>query len=129
LALRLDLNNEAKIRWFRRVKGQFRGYKDFISLSIAIYFDPSRCRKAFGTGLREGAFDEGRLRQPEGRMTNRSMVKDDKGAPKPNPTPPTLRPAPESDDNVLTTREPLDSPQPKPMIRQDKTKGLRKPSE
>ena len=62
-------------------------------------------------------------------MTNRSMVKDGKGAPQPNPAPPIPRPAPESGDCVLTTREPLDSPQPKPMIRQDKTKGLRKPSE
>ena len=62
-------------------------------------------------------------------MTNRSMVKDGKGAPRPNPAPPIPRPAPESDDHVLTTREPLDSPQPKPMIRQDKAKGLRKPSE
>ena len=63
-------------------------------------------------------------------MTNRSMVKDGKGArPKANPAPPIPRPAPESDTRVLTTEEPLDSPQPKPMIRQDKTKGLRKPSE
>ena len=62
-------------------------------------------------------------------MTNRSMVKDGKNAPAPNPAPPTLRPAPESDPHVLTTEEPQDSPQPKPMIRQDKTKGLRKPPE
>jgi hypothetical protein len=62
-------------------------------------------------------------------MTNRSMVKDGKGAPRPNPAPSIPRPAPESDDRVLTRQEPLDSPQPKPMIRQDKTKGLRKPSE
>ena len=62
-------------------------------------------------------------------MTNRSMVKDGKGAPRPNLAPPIPRPAPESDDHALTTREPLDSPQPKPMIRQDKAKGLRKPPE
>ena len=63
-------------------------------------------------------------------MTNRSMVKGEKGAqPRPNPAPPIERPAPESDDQILTTREPLDSPQPKPMIRQDKAKGLRKPHE
>ena len=61
-------------------------------------------------------------------MTNRNMVKDSKGAPRTNPAPPIPRPAPESDDHPLTTQEPLDSPQPKPMIRQDKTKGLHKPS-
>ena len=61
-------------------------------------------------------------------MTNRNMVKP--GAerqPQPNPAPPKPHPAPESDPHAITTEEPLDSPQPKPMIRRDKSGGLRKP--
>jgi hypothetical protein len=65
-------------------------------------------------------------------MTNRNMVK---GAAEtagrkmadPNPAPPTAVPAPESEPQVWTTRDPVDSPQPKPQIRQERTKSLRKP--
>ena len=65
-------------------------------------------------------------------MTNRNMVrggKPDAGRdrPEPNAGPPTPVPAPEDDPQLWTTRDPVDSPQPKPMIRQDKTKGLHKP--
>jgi hypothetical protein len=63
-------------------------------------------------------------------MTNRNMVKDvrDGGgkAPEPNRAPPTPVPAPEDDPNIWTTDDPMDSPQPQPMVRQDKTKGLQK---
>jgi hypothetical protein len=64
-------------------------------------------------------------------MTNPEMVKKQGGPPgetlpKPNPARPQPMPATESDRAVLTTEEPLDSPQPKPMIRQDKSKGLEK---
>ncbi|MDF3060477.1 MAG: hypothetical protein K0S06_586 [Microvirga sp.] len=64
-------------------------------------------------------------------MTNRNMVKDCLAAegrrvPEPNRTSrPVL--APESESQVWTTREPVDSPQPKPQVRQERTKGLRKP--
>ena len=70
-------------------------------------------------------------------MTNKNVVKTDQGSqgktagagqpatPEPNPTPLTRVPAPESDPQVFMTRDPTDSPQPKPMVRQDKTKGLK----
>ncbi len=68
-------------------------------------------------------------------MTNRDMVKVPQGAtkpgsgepvaPQPNPVPPTLVPAPETDSALFVDHDPLDSPQLKPMIREDKTKGLR----
>ena len=71
-------------------------------------------------------------------MTNRNMVKPDQGAPdaakagpgelaapEPNPPPPTPIPAPESDPQLFVTHDPTDSPQHKPMIKQDKTKGLK----
>ena len=63
-------------------------------------------------------------------MTNPEMVKkpgpEGVGAkmPKPNIAPPQPVPATESDRATYTTEEPLDSPQPQPMIRQDKSKGL-----
>jgi hypothetical protein len=63
-------------------------------------------------------------------MTNRHMVKE-KGRraagemPKPNRGKPQPMPAPESGPPGMTLVEPLDSPQPKPMIRQDKAKGLK----
>jgi hypothetical protein len=64
-------------------------------------------------------------------MTNPEMVKKQGGRageklPKPNAARPQPMPATESDRAVFTTEEPLDSPQPKPMIRQDKSKGLEK---
>lgn len=68
-------------------------------------------------------------------MTNKNMVNtgERSGAPdahgrpmpEPNPTPPTKVPAPESDPQLFVTHDPMDSPQPKPNIRQDKTKGLK----
>ena len=64
-------------------------------------------------------------------MTNRNMVKTGgatpSGAPRPEPNiaKPPLMPATESDRALYTDQEPLDSPQPKPMIRQRKTNGLR----
>ena len=45
--------------------------------------------------------------------------------PEPNPPLPTPLPAPESDPQLFVTHDPADSPQPKPMINQDKTKGLK----
>jgi hypothetical protein len=70
-------------------------------------------------------------------MTNESMVKTGRGVrvegkasddaqtmPEPNPTPPTPVPAPESDPQLFVTHDPMDSPQHKPNIKQDKTKGL-----
>jgi hypothetical protein len=63
-------------------------------------------------------------------MTNPEMVRKPKAGaaerplPEPNVAPPQPMLAPESEPEVFTTEEPLDSPQPKPMIRQDKTKGL-----
>jgi len=64
-------------------------------------------------------------------MTNRNMVKGgDLGsaaAPQPNPAAPQPMPAPESSPSAMTLEEPLDSPQPKPMIRQRRTKGLTTP--
>jgi hypothetical protein len=65
-------------------------------------------------------------------MTNRNMVKSagktaSRKMPAPNSAPPAPVPAPESDRQAWTTRDPVDSPQPKPMIRQDRTKGLREP--
>ena len=63
-------------------------------------------------------------------MTNRNMVGDARSGgakmPEPNPAPPTPVPAPEDDPKLWTTQDPEDSPQPKPMIRQDKAKGLHK---
>lgn len=65
-------------------------------------------------------------------MTNRNMVKGGadgvRAMPEPNATRPRPMPAPESDPNPLTLKEPLDSPQLKPMIRQHRTKGLTAPS-
>jgi hypothetical protein len=71
-------------------------------------------------------------------MTNRNVVKDEKAAPgaaafagptrampEPNPAPPQPLPAPESEPRLLQSREPLDSPQPKPMIKQGKARGLK----
>ena len=65
-------------------------------------------------------------------MTNRNMVKreggqagaDAQAMPEPNPTPPTPVPAPESDPQLFVTHDPMDSPQPKPNIKQNKTHGL-----
>ena len=48
---------------------------------------------------------------------------------RPNPGEPTLSPGTENEHDICTTDDPLDSPQPKPMIRQDKTKGLRTPKD
>ena len=65
-------------------------------------------------------------------MTNRDMVKGGgpgKGSgpkPAPNPVRGAVMPAPESDAAVYTTEEPMDSPQPKPNIKQDKSKGLKR---
>jgi hypothetical protein len=71
-------------------------------------------------------------------MTNRSMVNTEKAAadadasagptramPEPNPPSPQPLPAPESEPHLLQSREPLDSPQPKPMIKQGKAHGLK----
>lgn len=70
-------------------------------------------------------------------MTNRTMVKTEEPSadaaapgpsrtmPEPNKAPPQLMPAPESDPALLTDKEPLDSPQPKPMIKQGKAHGLK----
>ncbi len=71
-------------------------------------------------------------------MTNRTMVKTEETStdaapapgpsrtmPEPNPAPPQLMPAAESDPVLLTDKEPLDSPQPKPMIEQGKAHGLK----
>jgi hypothetical protein len=61
-------------------------------------------------------------------MTNRNMVKPGQGPlPEPNRSPPTPVPRPESDPPGFTTEDPLDSPQPKPMIRQDKDGGTKTP--
>lgn len=70
-------------------------------------------------------------------MTNKSMVKtgqggqdgttagaDERAMPEPNPAPPTPVPGPESDPQLIVTHDPMDSPQLKPNIKQDKTKGL-----
>ena len=38
-------------------------------------------------------------------------------------------PAPESDPNLLTRQDPVDSPQLKPMIHQDKSGGLKAPED
>jgi hypothetical protein len=74
----------------------------------------------------------------EGLMTNKNMVKSSQGAqdgakagageqamPEPNPTPPTPVPVPESDPQLFVTHDPMDSPQLKPNMKQDKTKGLK----
>jgi hypothetical protein len=63
-------------------------------------------------------------------MTNPSMVKDPgdgRPLPEPNLAPIPPVPAPEGEDRLLTTEDPPDSPQPKPMINPPKTNGLRKP--
>ena len=69
-------------------------------------------------------------------MTNPDMVKKSarssksEGAgpdalPEANLPPPTPLPAPEADrDQVFVTHDPMDSPQHKPNIKQDKSKGL-----
>ena len=65
-------------------------------------------------------------------MTNSAMVKrarpprraTDPKPPEPNVAPPQLLPATESDAAIYTTEDPIDSPQPRPQIKQDKTKGL-----
>jgi hypothetical protein len=53
-------------------------------------------------------------------MTNREMVRDPRaGGPKlPGPNLPqrVLVPAPEGDPNLFTTEDPVDSPQPNPVI-------------
>jgi hypothetical protein len=74
----------------------------------------------------------------EGPMTNRTMVKNEKAAaeadasagpvramPEPNPASAQAQPAPESEPRLLQSQEPLDSPQPKPMIKQGKARGLK----
>jgi hypothetical protein len=86
--------------------------------------------KFFGTGRFAAAFDRRFLR--EATMTNRNMVKDagkvtSSKMPEPSQAGPVPVPAPESDPQVWTTRDPVDSPQPKPQIRQERTKSLRKP--
>ena len=63
-------------------------------------------------------------------MTNRDMVKDpgkagDRMMPEPNLGPPVPVPAPEDDPNLYTTQDPIDSPQPNPIINPPKTKSLR----
>ena len=68
-------------------------------------------------------------------MTNRNMVKTGQGAqnnsadqrarPEPNPAAPTPVPAPESDSQLFVKHDPMDSPQLKPNIKQDRTKGLK----
>ena len=64
-------------------------------------------------------------------MTNRNMVRGVKAGaramPEPNPAPPRPVPAPESDRAITTLEEPIDSPQPRPQIHQNKTKGLTAP--
>ena len=60
-----------------------------------------------------------------GRRQDRPADAHDRPMPTPNPTPPTRVPAPESDPQLFVTQDPMDSPQPKPNIRQDKTKGLK----
>lgn len=65
-------------------------------------------------------------------MTNRNMVKsvDGKAAaaiPPSDRDQPRAMPAPESDRAPATRDDPLDSPQPKPMVGQGKTKGLTAP--
>jgi hypothetical protein len=62
-------------------------------------------------------------------MTNPDMVAKKKGPggprlPEPNLAQPQPVPAPESEPAVWTREEPLDSPQPQPLNRQDKSKGL-----
>jgi hypothetical protein len=53
-------------------------------------------------------------------MTNREMVKDPRGGgpklPEPNVPQRVLVPAPEGDPNLFTTDDPVDSPQPNPVI-------------
>src|SRR5215207_11298339 len=63
----------------------------------------------------------GRVRPAEHNMTNREMVKDPRpGGPKlpePNvPKPGAPVPAPEDDPYLLTTDDPVDSPQPHPEL-------------
>ena len=70
-------------------------------------------------------------------MTNPDMVKGvgspGQGAAKPMERRDQLLerpvPAPESDPNLLTRRDPLDSPQLKPMIDQRKSGGLKAPED
>ena len=69
-------------------------------------------------------------------MTNPDMVKKT-GGPKQGAAEPARRdqpleqpvPAPESDPNLLTRRDPVDSPQLKPMIHQHKSGGLKAPED
>jgi hypothetical protein len=66
-------------------------------------------------------------------MTNPDMVKK-AGGPNPSASPGDQRldppvPAPESDPNLLTRRDPVDSPQLKPMIHQHKSGGLKAPED
>ncbi len=64
-------------------------------------------------------------------MTNREMVREPgrgRAMPEPNSDPRLPVPAPESEDRLLTTDDPPDSPQPNPMINLRKTQGLREPS-
>jgi len=53
-------------------------------------------------------------------MTNREMVKDPRGGgpklPEPNLPQQVLVPAPEGDPDLFTTVDPVDSPQPNPVI-------------
>jgi len=68
-------------------------------------------------------------------MTNENMVRraqvgseagaNAPGMPEPNPTPPTRVPAPESDPQLFVTHDPIDSPQLKQNIKQNKTQGLK----
>jgi hypothetical protein len=66
-------------------------------------------------------------------MTNRNMVAGSPRAegrrrmPQTNPTPRTPVPAPESEPQVWTTQDPLDSPQVKPHVRPKQAKSLCKP--
>jgi hypothetical protein len=62
-------------------------------------------------------------------MTNPNMVKDpgkagDRKMPESNIPPPVPVPAPEDDPNLYTTQDPIDSPQPNPIINPEKTRGL-----
>ncbi len=57
-------------------------------------------------------------------MTNKDMVNRPAGKPS-DPDPGTSRPAPEDAEATRTRREPLDSPGPKPMTQEPRTRGLK----
>lgn len=61
-------------------------------------------------------------------MTNRNMTRQTPSAvamPEPNPAAPRPVPAPESEPPGRVLHDPMDSPQPKPMINQGKSGGLK----